>query len=51
MPSSNIVVAHAETGLVTAEVLRADRISPGFVSRSTSSRGCACKRREAARLR
>lgn len=31
MPSSNIVVAHAETGLVTAEVLRADRISPGFV--------------------
>lgn len=31
MPSSNIVVAHAETGLVTAEVVRADRISPSFV--------------------
>lgn len=31
MPSSNIAVAHAETGLVTAEVIRAERISPSFV--------------------
>lgn len=31
MPSSNIAVAHSETGLVTAEVIRADRISPHFV--------------------
>lgn len=31
MPASNIAVAHADTGLVTAEVVRADRISPNFV--------------------
>lgn len=31
MPSSNIAVAHAETGLVTADVIRAERISPSFV--------------------
>ncbi|KTR86029.1 siderophore-interacting protein [Leucobacter chromiiresistens] len=31
MASSNIVVAHADTGLITAEVVRAERISPNFV--------------------
>lgn len=31
MVSSNITVSHADTGLVTAEVLRAERISPHFV--------------------
>ncbi|WP_127792629.1 siderophore-interacting protein [Agromyces sp. LHK192] len=31
MASSNIVVTHAETGLVTAEVVEARRISPNFV--------------------
>ncbi|MBO1900943.1 siderophore-interacting protein [Leucobacter weissii] len=31
MPSSNIAVSHADTGLVTAEVLRAEQISPHFV--------------------
>lgn len=31
MPSSNIAVSHADSGLVTAEVVRAERISPHFV--------------------
>lgn len=31
MASSNIAVAHSETGLATAEVVRAERISPSFV--------------------
>jgi len=31
MPASNIAVAHADTGLVTADVVRAERISPSFV--------------------
>lgn len=31
MPSSNIAVSHTEAGFVTAEVARADRISPSFV--------------------
>jgi len=31
MPASNIAVTHADTGLITAEVSRAERISPHFV--------------------
>ncbi|WP_440312260.1 siderophore-interacting protein [Leucobacter chromiireducens] len=31
MPAQNITVSHADTGLVTAEVTRAERISPSFV--------------------
>lgn len=31
MPAQNIAISHAETGLVTAEVGRAERISPSFV--------------------
>ncbi|QEO13786.1 siderophore-interacting protein [Agromyces intestinalis] len=31
MASSNIAITHAETGLVTADVVRAERISPHFV--------------------
>ncbi|MEJ6490590.1 siderophore-interacting protein [Leucobacter sp. USCH14] len=31
MASSNLVVTHADTGLVTAEVVRAERISPNFI--------------------
>ncbi|WP_125098131.1 siderophore-interacting protein [Leucobacter chromiireducens] len=31
MPAQNIAVSHADTGLVTAEVTRAERISPSFV--------------------
>lgn len=31
MASTNIAVSHADTGLVSAEVLRAERISPHFV--------------------
>ncbi|MFV0433993.1 MAG: siderophore-interacting protein [Leucobacter sp.] len=31
MPSTNIAVSHSDTGFVTAEVTRAERISPSFV--------------------
>ncbi|MCW2289513.1 siderophore-interacting protein [Leucobacter luti] len=31
MPAQNIAISHADTGLVTAEVGRAERISPSFV--------------------
>ena len=31
MPAQNITVSHADSGLVTAQVTRAERLSPGFV--------------------
>lgn len=39
MPASNIAVAHADTGLVTAEVVAAERISPSFVRLSLAGEG------------
>lgn len=41
MVSSNIAVSHADTGLVTAEVLRAERISPHFVRITLGGEGLA----------
>ncbi|MBL3685551.1 siderophore-interacting protein [Leucobacter zeae] len=41
MPASNIAVAHATTGLVTAEVVSAERISPSFVRLGVAGDGLA----------
>ena len=44
MPSTNIAVSHADTGLVTDEVLRAERISPHFVRITLGGDGLAAWR-------